>query len=267
MKKLKRKLGFTIAELVIATMLVAGIAMLMLPSLKSDNERQVFGTSLKKTMTELQQITQAVGMLEARGKVSLAEGDVVTLKKTFPEIMKEATKKTYKSYLKDYKPQLVGYDKDNPLVFVYNQAEISDNNIFISKSGKFFYFDEITDATTGEITNNLIVDVNGKKQPNKTGKDIYYFSVGKTSMSVAESGTVASAIAYGNETLTIEPWIPEGCQAECVSAAEDCINCIKKDNCKDKYSKPVDWQGCAALFFSNYKDKDGKNARERITWF
>ena len=248
MKKLKRKLGFTIAELVIATMLVAGIAMLMLPSLKSDNERQVFGTSLKKTMTELQQITQAVGMLEARGKVSLAEGDVVTLKKTFPEIMKEATKKTYKSYLKSYKPQLV------------NTVDFTDAStyIFIAKSGKFFYFDK---------DNNLIVDVNGKKQPNRTGKDIYYFSVGKTSMSVAESGTVASAIAWGNEALTIEPWIPAGCQAKCVSAAEDCIACIKKDNCKDKYSKPVDWQGCAALFFSNYKDKDGKNARERITWF
>ena len=109
MKKLKRKLGFTIAELVIATMLVAGIAMIMLPSLKSDNERQVFGTSLKKTMTELQQITQAVGMLEARGKISLAEGNIVTLQKTFPLIMKETTttKKIYTSYLKNYKPQLV----------------------------------------------------------------------------------------------------------------------------------------------------------------
>ena len=232
MKKLKSKLGFTIAELVIATMLIAGIAMLMLPSLQADNERQVFATSLKKTMTELQQIAQGVGMLEARGKISLAEGNIVTLKKTFPEIMKEAPKKAYQSYLKDYKPQLV-----NTVDFTK-----ATTYIFIAKSGKFFYFDEETNATTGGITNNLIVDVNGKKQPNRTGKDIYYFTVGKTSMSVAEyvtvtaSDTVASAIAYGNEALTIEPFV-----GDCINSCSSAIEC----------------KGCAEKFST-----DGK-----ITWF
>jgi len=46
--------------------------------------------------------------------------------------------------------------------------KMAANNIFILKNGMYLLFD---------ADKNIIVDVNGKKQPNTVGKDIYYFKI------------------------------------------------------------------------------------------
>ena len=66
---INKKKGFTIAEIVISLMLIAGIAMVLTPVIFSDTENQVLYTSLNKTYTLLQQVHQAEAMFEARGKI------------------------------------------------------------------------------------------------------------------------------------------------------------------------------------------------------
>ena len=171
MKKLKRKLGFTIAELVIATMLVAGIAMIMLPILQSNNERQIFTASLRKTITELQQINQAIGLLQARGEIGI-EVDIIEV---IPKVMKLQKQKGTNSYKYTF---VSGYTHPNdmpPRQFVDNgnlsssAGGTNDITWYVLKNGVYFFIY----GDPGEQT--ILVDINGKKQPNRVGKDLYYF--------------------------------------------------------------------------------------------
>lgn len=169
MKKLKLKTGFTIAELTIATLLIAGIAMILMPSLVADNERQVYATSLKKIYTDLQQTNQAIGLLTAKGEIQSGLSAISTFKTALSKTKKMVNISTYNGYLRGYNPQI-----DPEVSF---SSAIPNEDIFILKNGMFFFFDN---------DDNFIVDINGKKQPNITGKDIFYFRIDDNSIAPLE---------------------------------------------------------------------------------
>jgi len=157
--KSKNLNGFTIAELVIAMIIIAGIAMILMPTLLASHEKQVFVTALQKTYTQLQDINQATDMLIARGSISAT---TTNPQKTFIDTVYETQKtvdfeKKDKNYFKEYNSKLVksvSYEKDNTAVL--------KSGIIIMNDG-----------------NNIVVDVNGLKRPNVVGKDIYYFQITK----------------------------------------------------------------------------------------
>ena len=206
MKKLKSKLGFTIAELVIAIVLVAGIAMILMPSLVADNERQVFATSLKKIYTDLQQTNQAVGLLMARGQITSGTSAIETLKKAAIKSMKLTAPKTYAGYLK-------GYDIDGATPateFKYYEDDETRNNILILKNGVFLQFTD----------DYLLIDVNGRKQPNETGRDVYYLSVNQN----AEDNSLIIAPFDYNDTYKC----PEKNKKLGCADAKECKGCAKR---------------------------------------
>ena len=81
------KKGFTVTELIVAMILVAGIAMILMPTLVADNEKQVYATALKKMYAQLQQTNQAIGLLQAQGKLPQGGTTITTFKKAVEETM------------------------------------------------------------------------------------------------------------------------------------------------------------------------------------
>ncbi len=203
MKKLKSKKGFTIAELTIAMMLVAGIAMILMPTLVADNEKQVFATSLNKIYTQLQQTNQAIGLLKAQGKIQPGISAINMYKEAISLSMKTVANKK-EQYLEGYYPKLPAYSKMD----FSTEKNTNSDDIIILKNGVFIYFD---------AENNLIVDVNGRKQPNTTGQDIFYFTITES--------------LDGSTQIT-----PKGDDASCPSKKEN------KDFCS---SQPSSCDGCA----------------------
>lgn len=200
MKKLKLRTGFTIAELTIATLLIAGIAMIMMPSLRADNERQVYATSLKKIYTDLQQTNQAIGLLIAKGEMQSGLNAISAFKIALLKTKKMVNTSTYNGYLRGYKPQI------DPAVS-FSSAKPNED-IFILKNGMFLFFDK---------DNNFVIDINGKKQPNMTGKDIFYFTI------------EANSNLQGENFITINPLnsnCPKG-KSSCTTPV-NCKGCAKR---------------------------------------
>ena len=63
------KKGFTIAELVVALLLISCIAMILMPIVFNDSKKQVLMTALNKNYNTLLEIHQTIPMLQARGKI------------------------------------------------------------------------------------------------------------------------------------------------------------------------------------------------------
>jgi len=163
------KKGFTITELVVAMMLVSGIAMILMPSLVADNEKHVYATALKKLYAQLQQTNQAVGMLQARGQIS--QGNMlVAYMDTLERTTKIVPDNQKSKYLYSYSAK--------PADCVAADGALACPNGIVLKNGMFLFFDNrvyvVGDPTEVEYY-IITVDVNGKKKPNDVGKDIFYF--------------------------------------------------------------------------------------------
>jgi len=184
---MKSKKGFTIAELTLAMLLVAGIAMILMPSLVADNERQVFSTALQKTYAELQQTNQSVGLLTARGRIVPGQSAIATLQAAIPQTMKAIPANKQLDSLRGYRP-------NTSPELVNTNGLVAGISLTVLKNGIFIFLDtdgnHLVDADGNPIldrngeqvvehTGNLIIDINGKKQPNLVGKDIFYFTVTK----------------------------------------------------------------------------------------
>ena len=180
------KKGFTITELVVAMMLVAGIAMILMPSLVSNNEKQVYATALKKLYAQLQQTNQAVGMLQARGRIPQGAITITTYKNAVEQTTNliapidandTDTIKNQKNQKKN--SYLSGYSGVIPASCTLPTSDTmkEDNctSALILKNGMFLFFDSV--KIDGVNRGLIIADINGKKPPNTPGKDIFYFSI------------------------------------------------------------------------------------------
>ena len=155
MVKMKRK-AFTIAELMVAMIIIGAIGIILMPMIMSDNEKQVLKVSLEKTYASLKQSAQAISLLTARGKITPGTTAMAKMITAINESQKLMPDGKTDNYLSGY--NLVG-----------------DNKIAVLRNGIIITVE--TETETGTETNYIIVDVNGIKKPNVVGRDIYYFEV------------------------------------------------------------------------------------------
>ena len=178
MKNYNNKKGFTIAELVIALILVSFIAMLLMPIVFNDSKKHVLMAALNKNYTNLLEIHKTIPMLQARGKI--APGSITV------EKFMEATVLTQNAIginsngfaLADannkFTQYIAGYTTTPAnLLNSYTQFSLTNtaNTTIIFKNGVY-----ISQYTSGG-TDYIMVDINGRKTPNRTGEDIFFFEI------------------------------------------------------------------------------------------
>ncbi len=251
MKTFEKKLGFTIAELTIAMMLVAAIAMIMMPTLMQNYEKQVFVTSLKKTYTMLEQTNQAVSLLKAQGRIQAGLSPKDSFKAALNATTKLATPANAARYLEEYDIKGVNYfgtgneqakllarqgclaqGTDSACLTYVNSmcngaadvdackadAKLMCGNCAVLKSGTFIFY---------EAPNTIIVDVNGRKNPNTVGKDVYYFSINDASIYV-DNGTTYE---MDSNLMEVVPFVGGSCPTSkgtsCSASPDACKGCAK----------------------------------------
>lgn len=156
-----KKLGFTLAEVLITLVIIGVIAAMTVPTLLNNTNQQEFRTGLKKAVAGLNQALTLNYALESEDASDMSDG--AALLKLFKKRM---------SVLSDG-----GTFPDGE----------HTGNVFTTADGMMFVITTHAGATCGEyndtVCGTIYVDVNGKKKPNaltasaKRPKDVYQLDV------------------------------------------------------------------------------------------
>lgn len=177
----KGQLAFTLAEVLITLAIIGVVASITIPSLMQNTQNQACVSALLKFNSNLQQAIllwkqdigcndDAYSCLAAQNLSDNVVSNFDQISK-FLKIEKTTSSTTDRSWLPDY---------------TYNYyGDIEDTNTFgrVSKTkyGSIGYL--LTDGTTFSIDVDsagfiITADVNGKKPPNRIGKDVFNFIIG-----------------------------------------------------------------------------------------
>ena len=156
------KSAFTLAEVLITLGIIGVVAALTLPTLIQGYKKQEASTRLKKFYSTM---TQAIATAEADSGTKAYDWDALLWPTYDPANSYKLTSVYYNKYIAPYIKTLKVEDG------VYDPK----NNI---NSKMKIYF---SDGSTAELNDGLCVDVyydiNGPKEPNQTGKDIFLFYI------------------------------------------------------------------------------------------
>ncbi|MEE3349689.1 MAG: type II secretion system protein [Candidatus Gastranaerophilaceae bacterium] len=181
--------AFTLAEVLITLGIIGVVAALTLPTLIANYQKRVYVNQLKKTYSILNQgflkmrADDGVDLLSetsAYSKLAVFNGYMMSdapidtpfydeLKKYFNIVSIETFKQSNNYFYYD----LNGY-KYPP--YVGNVIFLNDGTL-IQEHG-FFSYDFYHGGITKGIAGYLVVDINGVKNPNTIGRDIFIFLIG-----------------------------------------------------------------------------------------
>lgn len=157
-----RKSAFTLAEVLITLGIIGIVATLTLPTLIQNHQKRVAVEGLKKEYSLLQ---QALKMYQADDGVDFDEiettppADEFMQKYILPYIQ---TIGECQGTTKCYKNAPLAIDRKTKLVI--------DSKFYILKDGAFLGINR--DLPPGKV---FYIDINGAKEPNLSGRDIFYF--------------------------------------------------------------------------------------------
>lgn len=157
----KMRKAFTIAEIVVAMLVLAGIAMILMPVLFNNARNQINDTALNKTYSTFQQTARSVGLLISQGKISDTGNDADTFFQALQKTAKTVERSKDVAYFEGYSTDINDGDV----------LSANSSNTVVLKNGVF------VQCKTLNGVNYIIVDVNGLRMPNKVGEDIYFFEV------------------------------------------------------------------------------------------
>ena len=193
----KRKIAYTLAEVLITLGIIGVVASLTLPSVVANYKKQVTVNQLKKAYSTLGQVAQKA--VADNGPVGLGVGSTVTV---------DEVKEFFNTYWLPYFKGVSVFPEDKKVILnddlwhyktyagnIYNVAIAtiySSGRIFFSTADGMTYFIDIMDwknviyDDNGNISSadkvfsskqTAFVDVNGIKPPNTFGKDVFYFVI------------------------------------------------------------------------------------------
>ena len=218
MIKNNNRAGFTIAEIVVAMLILGGIATILLPVILNNTREKINEVSLNKTYSMFQQNSRSVGLLISQGKIAESSNPVNTFFDAFAYMNKSKQGKTggnsqMKTYLADYSPEFAQGDtsagdcKINGFLSTDSNTLILNNGVFVmAQETNCNIFDELGQtALQNNGGNKIIVDTNGVKGPNKVGQDIFFFDVvyddnGSYSVRPCAGSPAAGAAACGGDS-------------------------------------------------------------------
>ena len=184
----KTKNAFTLAEVLITLVIIGIVAVLTISNIINNTKKQEYVAGLKKANSVLSQAILKIGQNNC-----YAVGDYSFLKNInfideFSKVV-SVTKKCNtiaECFDNDF------YRLDNTL------AVISDGKSVISSDGQMFSYTGlnlasdygISEEDKNNVIGRVVVDINGKKLPNKYGYDIFFFLV-------VENKGIVPAGSYG----------------------------------------------------------------------
>ena len=238
----RRKAAFTLAEVLITLGIIGVVAAMTLPALVNKTNNKELQTQLKKTYTELNQVAR---MFYNDNGISVSEytagAGVSKFLLQLPKYMKGI--KQFDDWTEADRDENNSYLTTMPYpVHNIKGKEVKlhcDNYGFRSDiSGRIYTFNDAPAAGVNGPT--ICVDINGEKNPNKYGIDIFLF----------EFTTDGFVIPMGQEHKNNPPFSSGGGNAAFVPASEYC----------QQSSKDMGQYSCATFALSDtHPTESGKN--------
>jgi len=224
---MKKKSGFTLAEVLITLGIIGVVAALTAPALVQNAANAKVGPTLAKVVSTIENANQKM-MVDEEVSVlsSLSSTDQTNYSTADKDKMKkytEAKNNTILTYLGKLSKHIAGSsyestaiqdsDVSTPVTY-YDGSAAAINNSYIT-----FHFSDSIDilfanySSESKITkgsfkgqfNSIMVDINGLKTgPNCIGKDLFWFSIDNNGKILAD-GSKTKNWAYGNNT-TNDTW-------------------------------------------------------------
>ena len=164
--------GFTLAEVLIALVIIGIIAAITISSLIQSTQKQEFVSKLQKTYSVLSQVTNQIIAEEGspKGNDSWMQNldDLYDMYKKHLNNAKECGSVTgcFAYSVKQFSGKVI----DNEYGASKNRKLILNDGTQIS-----FNYWKFTNACDGNYCAEIVVDINGEKLPNVIGRDIFMF--------------------------------------------------------------------------------------------
>ncbi len=225
---MKRKLGFTLAEVLITLTVIGVVAALSIPTLLSSSNDTSNVTALKKNFATL---TNAIKLYQAEnGSIAAlysgSHADVLTGVSGYLNLIKNcgtAAGCWYTDELKTVSGGVVNASAEALLGTDYARGILADGTmIAFSSNGNCTTTPGNIDVApfVGATCGDIVVDINGSKGPNIIGNDVFSFWVTKASVSpkgakgtgATTDGTSCTTVGASTDEKTAE-----GCTTEAIA--------------------------------------------------
>ena len=194
---LRKKVAFTLAELLITIAIVGILAVMVLPTLIQRNEERMLLLQFKQTYSILQRAYQAIQ--GEYGDFNVWKGTNTTYNMFIPYLkVSESCHKTNGCF-----PNVI-YPSFNP-----TEGTCIRSNFYTSKTEKVRL---MNGASISFGATSMLVDINGDKKPNRYGYDV--FTLGFSNLH--------PGIITGAHTENDESWMYEAGLAMCSKALKNC---------------------------------------------
>lgn len=161
-KIFNKKCGFTLAEVLITLVVIGVIAAMTIPTVINNTKKQEYVSKLKKAYSTLAQTTSR----------AIVDNGPITTWSVDNTIFAEKYLLPYLSISKNCKFDVASDD----CKYSYQLLNLSPRNV-----GYHFYLNDgsmiaptAVSASTADYA-DILIDVNGNKQPNTMGKDVFHF--------------------------------------------------------------------------------------------
>ena len=256
--KLKRHIGFTLAEVIIVIGILGIIAEVTIPTLVGNAQKQILATQLEKAYSTfpqgLKQYMASTGVTEL-GDTDLFDGVTSMNDPARQTVVDTAMKKIFK-------PAKVCYGSDTTCQYNLSYLGWSGLYTFMApgRSANTYNFCTLDGAcyslnlaTACNPNYNLVgpikaycgtlyVDTNGTKAPNKVGRDGFEFLLGQDGMIYPEASSAYSKLMNGDDWDMEDYWRhdPFWCGTEnstdvSVTAGWGCAARIQEEGWKINY--------------------------------
>lgn len=217
---MKKRAGFTLAEVLITLGIIGVVAAITIPSLINNANEAEYNTSAKKIYSELSQALLAIISLNGGENIGTNPGDVTNplLRDDFATVMNFVKKGTEYDLVPSYTYTLY---KSNTVLY----GPVSSGSLRaagITASGVYLLIrnqSACIPAGTVSDCGYIIVDTNGTKKPNMMGKDVLRFTIAKDAngaFKIIPVGTVGYTYAElpaGCSNPSVAQTTSEGCTA------------------------------------------------------
>ena len=169
----KKKLAFTLAEVLITLGIIGVVAAMTIPTLITNHQK-------KQTVVKLQ---RAISVLNQAYRLAYDDVGEASAQESLDMGAEEYFKKFWAPYIKVHmycdSYSTCGYDRDTFDTLNYtNKPMVVPNNMgtaFITTDG-IFYNIRVAGGTADNSSGEIFVDLNGPKKPNMIGKDVFILS-------------------------------------------------------------------------------------------
>ena len=179
---MKNKTAFTLAEILIALAVIGVIAAITVPALIQNTQKQEYVSALQKAYSTLSQVTNQI--IAENGSPKGDEGWAKSNEHIYQLFLKylssiktcEGNEGCFNQLNKSGYKQLNGTRNAN-----WNRETYQRKFIFADgMQGLIFAADnlcEISNWGTENLCGAFLIDVNGEKQPNTIGRDVFFFAI------------------------------------------------------------------------------------------